>query len=144
MVRTVPFRADHLATLKPQAAQRAEFEAITPESARAHEMAGSGYTILVDDHAVACAVLAELGDGRGAIWALIGADAGPYMRRAWGVATRMMLESGLRRIETIVATDFEAGHRWVKMLGFELETPNGMRSFGPNGETCSLYARILK
>ena len=45
------------------------------------------------------------------------------------------------RIEALVVSGFAAGARWMEMLGFELETPKGMKSFGPNGETYMLYAR---
>lgn len=143
MITVETFRAHHLERFVPQPAQRAEFELVTPESARAHELAGPGYSILVDGEAVACAVLAPLGDGRGALWALVGAKAGPHMLRAKRIAEKMMRESGLRRIEAVVATEFAEGHRWMRMLGFELETPNGMRAFGSNGETFSLYSRIM-
>lgn len=143
MITVEPFRARHLEQFVPQPAQRAEFEEVTPESARAHELAGPGYSILVDGEAVACAVLAPLGDGRGALWALVGAKAGPYMLRAKRTAEKMMRESGLRRIEAVVETEFVAGHRWMGLLGFELETPKGMRAFGSSGQNFSLYSRIL-
>lgn len=143
MITVEPFRAHHLEGFVPQPAQCAEFAEVTPETARAHEMAGVGRSILADGELVACAVLAPLGDGRGVLWALVGAKAGPYMLRAKRIAEQMMRESGLRRIEAVVLTGFSAGHRWLKMLGFELETPNGMKAFGKNGENFSLYSRIL-
>lgn len=141
--RVVVFRAHHLAGLTPQPEQRAELDALTPEAARAYELSGRGYSILVGDKPVACAVLVEVGDGRGSVQAFIGADAGPHMLLATRVAERMFRESCLRRIEALVVAGFSNGARWTGLLGFELETPNGMRAFGPNGETYLLYARIM-
>jgi hypothetical protein len=133
---TVPFRAEHLRTLTPQPEQRAELEA-----AVASGQEGYGWTVQVGGKAVACAVLVGSGH-RGAVFAFIGADAGPYMRRVYRVAERLFDTAPFRRIEATVLTGFAAGDRWMRMLKFELETPNGMRAFGPGGETHSLYARI--
>ena len=39
--------------------------------------------------------------------------------------------------------DFKDRHRWANMLGFTNETPDrGMISYGIDGETYDLYARI--
>jgi len=45
-----------------------------------------------------------------------------------------------RRLETYVDVGFAPGHRWVKMLGFEVE--GYMKSFRPNGDDMVLYARV--
>lgn len=142
IVETLPFRAEHLGTITPQPEQAAELAALTPEQARASELAGEGWSVLVDGKAVACAVLVPASDNRATVWAFIGVDAGPYMRRIFRVATAMFDHSGFRRIEAVVATGFAAGVRWMRLLGFELETPNGMKFFGSNGESYSLYARV--
>ena len=137
MIEAVPFRAEHLAGLTPQPEQRAEWEA-----AVGSELDGDGWTVLAGGKAIACAILTSLGDARGAVWAFIGADAGPHMLKVYRVAERMFDMSPYRRIEATVLTGFEAGARWMSMLNFELETPKGMRAFGPDGENYSLYARI--
>ena len=40
-----------------------------------------------------------------------------------------------------VLKDFKQGHRWAKILGFELETPT-LRAYGPAGEDHAGYVRI--
>jgi len=45
-----------------------------------------------------------------------------------------------KRVEAFVDANFDAGHRWIKMLGFERE--GYMRSFTPEGNDAVLYARI--
>lgn len=137
MIETVPFRAEHLATLTPQPEQRAEWEA-----ALAAEMEGDGWSVRQDNKTLACAVLIGLGDGRAAVLAFIGADAGPHIVTVFRVADRMFDMSAYRRIEATVLAGFAAGMRWMGLLRFELETPKGMRKFGPGGETYLLYARI--
>jgi hypothetical protein len=47
-----------------------------------------------------------------------------------------------RRLEIAVRRDFAAGRRWALLLGFERETPAGMRGYGADGATYDLYARI--
>ena len=44
------------------------------------------------------------------------------------------------RIETGVDCDFPQGHRWMKALGFTMESPR-MRKF-QNGRDHALYARV--
>jgi hypothetical protein len=45
------------------------------------------------------------------------------------------------RIELTVRADFEAGQRWVRALGFHIETPR-LEAFGPEGEDHIGYVRF--
>ena len=136
MLETRRFQPGHLGGITPQPEQAAEWK----EAVRG-KMEGDGWTVLADGKPIACAVLVRTGFSRGAVYAFIGADAGPHMLAVYRTAERMFDMHAYNRIEALVAGDFEAGARWMEMLGFELETPNGMKSFGPNGETYMLYAR---
>ena len=136
MLETRQFLAEHLRTLTPQPEQRAEWEA-----AVASGIEGDGWTVQAAGKTIACAILVGVG-ARGAVFAFIGADAGPHLLAVFRVADRMFDMCAYRRIEATVLTGFAAGERWMRMLKFELETPKGMRAFGPNGETHSLYARV--
>lgn len=137
MIKVVPFIPEHLLTLTPQPEQRAELAAAVDA-----QMSGDGWSVQLDDKTLACAVLVGLGDDRAAVLAFIGADAGPQLTRILRVADRMFEMSAYQRIEATVAAGFAAGARWMQLLGFELETPNGMRKFGPDGETHFLYSRV--
>jgi len=136
MLETKPFVPEHLQGITPQPEQAAEWDAAVQ-----NELEGAGWTVLADGKPIACAVLVQTGIYRGAVYAFIGADAGPHMLAVYRVADRMFEMHAYSRIEALVIKGFEAGARWMEMLGFELETPNGMKSFGPNGETYMLYAR---
>lgn len=137
MIEVIQFKAAHLLTLTPQPEQRAEWEAAVEAG-----IEGAGWSVRQGDKTLACAILADLGDGRAAVLAFIGADAGPYLTRILRVADRMFEMSMYRRIEATVLAEFAAGARWMRLLCFELETPKGMRKFGPGGETYLLYARV--
>lgn len=137
MIETVQFNPAHLLTITPQPEQRAEWEAAVDAG-----LAGDGWSVLLNGKTLACAILDDLGDGRAAVLAFIGADAGPYLTKIFRVADRMFDMSVYRRIEATVLASFAAGARWMDMLRFELETPKGMRKFGPRGETYMLYSRV--
>ena len=138
MLETKAFVPEHLKGITPQPEQRAEWEAAVNTEAPDFL---PGWTVFADGKPIACAVLTGLSNARGTLWAFVGADAGPHMLAVYRAAERMLGTAKYSRIETVVIEGFAAGARWMEMLGFELETPNGMKSFGPNGETYMLYAR---
>lgn len=53
----------------------------------------------------------------------------------------LLRPGGVERVETPVRTDFEAGHRWAKFLGFREE--GVMHKFWPGGVDCTLYAKVV-
>ena len=141
MIEVVKFRAEHLLTLEAQEEQVKELESATIDQALEMEESG-GYSVIKDGKTIACAVIIPLADNRGSISAFFGKHAGPHMLKIYRIARFMLETTDHRRIESVVLTDFPAGHRFMNMLGFKLETPEGMKNFGPNGENYSLYARL--
>lgn len=75
-------------------------------------------------------------------WAIIGKNAGPHLRCITKEIRRFLEEFPAARIEMHVLSDFKEGHKWAKMLGFECETPNGMRKHSFYGKDEHMYARI--
>ena len=47
---------------------------------------------------------------------------------------------GVRRLQTTVVAGFNEGHKWAKILGFEVE--GLMKSFEPDGSDAVLYGRV--
>lgn len=137
MIEAVRFKPEHLRTITPQPEQRAEWLEVVDAG-----MEGDGWSVQLDGKSLACGVLIALGDGRAAVQAFVGADAGPYMTKILRVTERALRVAPYRRVEATVVEGFAAGYRLMRLLGFELETPKGMRRFGPNGETHMLYARL--
>ena len=146
MIEFVPFRAEHLACLQLQAAQTY----LTPllkdhEYAAALELKDLTWTGKINGFVVGCAGIRPQWEGRAITWALLG----QIQKSAWLSVTRKVVETmdlahqlGTKRIEANVKADFPPGRRWVELMGFELETPNGMRCFGADSSTHLLYSRV--
>lgn len=74
------------------------------------------------------------------VWALISRHAGPLMPVIHRHAVRFLASLDARRLETYVDVGFMPGHRWIKMLGFEVE--GYMKAFRATGEDMVMYARV--
>ena len=99
------------------------------------------YSAIVDGNVIAIAGFYPAGKGRFLAWTLMSKDTGKYMLRATREVLQIINGMDYRRIETPVKRDFLAGHKWMRLLGFENETPNGMRNY-EDGMTFDLYARV--
>ena len=102
--------------------------------------AGPAYTLVVGDEVLATAGFIPQWEGRATVWALISKEVGPHMVFLTRAVKRALQLHHYRRVETHVSSDFEQGHRWARLLGFERE--GRMRAFTPEGDDCDLYARI--
>lgn len=90
---------------------------------------------------VAAAGFIPLYPHRATAWALMGASAGKYMREITRHVRRALDEQPYKRVEMLVDYKFDAGHRWAKMLGFQVEAERMIASgFFGNDET--MYVRI--
>lgn len=136
----VPFISSHVHRLVLQDAQVSFYDKFTPEYGRALELAGGGYTALVDGHPVACAGVIEQWHGRGLAWALLGNDSGPHFVRIVRGMKRALNLAQFRRVEAQVQADFGAGIRMAEMLGFEVESK--MAKFTPEGRDAFMFVRI--
>ena len=141
-MRIVPYRAEHLLELVLQPAQAWLAPIVTDEYRAALERAGPAFTALDGGRVVGCAGIIEHWPGRGVAWAMLAADIGPGFVALHRAARRYLDLKAPRRLEIAVERRFAAGRRWALLLGFERETPKGMRGYGPDGATYDLYARI--
>lgn len=53
-----------------------------------------------------------------------------------------VVKYNLHRIESIILKDHCISQKWAERLGFENETPNGMKKYDSEGNDYYLYARI--
>lgn len=137
----VPFRSWHYEWLVEQGPAADQIGAIqmTPEALRFVEQ-NNTWTGVVDGDPICCAGTWRQWADRHVAWAYLGDHCGPHMR--W--ITNAVLENISRikgRIELTVRADYEAGHRWAKMLGFSVETPL-LAQYGPEGEDHVGYVRV--
>lgn len=79
-------------------------------------------------------------ENRATAFALLSDDSGPHFPAIHSAVVEFLDNALYRRIEATVDVGFKQGHRWIKMLGFELE--GYMRAYRPDGADMLLYARI--
>ena len=138
-MQIVPLKQEHLDKVRMQGGQEYASQLLTPEAKAALE-GGMSFSVIDGDEVLGCGGVVEYWDGRAAVWALLSGNCGrrfTAIHRA--VATFFDLKR-YRRLEATTATEFEAGHRWLKMLGFKMETER-MRGYLPNGADASMYVR---
>lgn len=80
---------------------------------------------------------------RAIAWALIAHDIGPALVPVSRKIRHIIALDPTPRIEMTVDVDFEAGHKWAKLLGMKQET-EALKYFGALGNSEIMYARIRK
>jgi hypothetical protein len=139
----IPFRPEHLRSLHLQAAQRYLQPLLDRPDYGAALATPYAWSGTIGGNLVGCAGLLPSWPGRATAWALLtpALSARHFLRAHHKVrdVLEAALRAGNRRIETTVDAAFDAGHRWVRALGFE---PEGlMRAYSPDGRDHFLYAR---
>lgn len=107
---------------------------------------GPAYTLLLDGVPVACAGVIFMGWSRGEAWTLLSPEIKNHPRLIFSQVKKnlekIIAENGLRRVQAIVLEGHEEGKVFLEHLGFKIETPHGMKGFGPNGETFYMFGRV--
>jgi RimJ/RimL family protein N-acetyltransferase len=137
----VPFEAEHIFRMDLQEAQEWIKERLVLSQLRNLENEWA-ITVMVDGEPIACAGPIVYWPGRALLWSFISrrVDQSNFLK-IHRRAKAFIAELPFRRLEANVDVNFEAGHRWVNALGFELEAPR-MKAFYIDGRDCSLYAKI--
>lgn len=139
-MRIVRFDPRHFATLRLQPAQ-SEFGGYLADLEYARALAaGHAFTALDDRGPIACAGVYELWPGRALAWGLIGASAGRHFVGIHRAVLGFLTAAPWRRVEASVDCDFQAGQRWIRLLGFSYE--GTMRAYTPDGRDQDLFARV--
>jgi len=137
----VPYEAGHLHLLQLQDAQAFVHTMINGAHAKALEDPRSFSVVGDDGEVYACGGLTELWTHRALAWSLVSRHAGRHMLLIHRAIQRYLDASPFRRIEMEVDCEFEAGHRWARMLGFTMECER-MRCHGIDGRDNALYAKV--
>ena len=101
---------------------------------------GNSWTLLAGELPIMCGGTLQQWPGRHTGWAFLNAHTGKHMLAATRCAHQVM-NTAKGRIELTVRRDFAAGHRWARMLGFDIET-YVMKRYGPDGEDHTGYVRF--
>ena len=139
MIEAVEYRPEHLLALALQPAQ--QWLGMYATQANAEALARSTRAIAVVDgkRVLGVAGVETYWTGRGMAWAFLAGDLRKDFVAGHRIAKQFLDSFSDMRIEAFVECDFEQGHRWMKLLGFELETPVAKRY--QNGRDCSIYVR---
>lgn len=143
-MNVVPFKAHHLKTLSLQEEQQYLAQYMTDEQMIAIEQGGWGWSgVYPDGLVVGCAGVLPMWQGRGIAWAYLSdAAQGLEFIKVHKAVKKFLDSCYLQRIEMTVDCDFKQGHRWARLLGFEMEAER-MKAYRPDGGDCALYARVL-
>jgi RimJ/RimL family protein N-acetyltransferase len=139
VITIVPFQPFHAELIDAQPMQRIGV-GLTREQVVELARDSDAYTMVDDERVIAYAGLLRQWDNRAIAWALLGASANRTMLRVHRAVAAYLARSAVRRIEAHVDVAFEAGHRWIELLGFQRE--GVMRQFTPDGRDAVLYARV--
>lgn len=141
MMHIIPFQPAHLEHIMLQPAQVGFSQYFDPQYGPALRDGGPCFTGLDDDgNVVGCSGVIKQWDNRAIAWALLSDWSGKHFFKIHKAVKRFLDMTEFPRIEAFVDADFEQGHRWVEMLGFERE--GYMRQFTPAGKDAVLYARL--
>lgn len=138
-MKVVPFIPQHLEGFRVHE-NLGHIQDYLGEDYAAALLSGIAYSGVVDGYVVAIAGMVQAGKGRWIAWALMTEESGKYMLPITRIIKSMMESVDYKRIETPVKRDFLLGHKWMSLLGFKNETPDGMKNY-EDGMDFDLYAR---
>jgi hypothetical protein len=141
MIYVVPFEADDFRRLRVQHDQAWLTKYATVEKLKTLEGPYSG-TLMKDGKPIACAGALPYWEGRALVWSFLGDDLSVSdLLRIAREAKRFLTGLPFRRLEASVAKDFVKGHQFIRMLGFDMETPL-QKCFQIDGSDTVGYVRI--
>lgn len=80
--------------------------------------------------------------GRAMAWAVLSAQAKPFMVSITRKVRAILDAVPYRRVETTVQANFVQGTRWAEILGFRAEGTN--EAYLPDGTDAIMYARVRR
>lgn len=150
-MQIVPFSADHIIDLMEtiQPAQAQDLEAMLSNDSldafvQLERGVGMSYTMLGDDGSViASGGVFTIWPQRAQAWAMVSSDFARKgdLRRAVRFVRSILDTYPAVRIEATVLCEFDEGHHFARVLGFEMEAER-LRRYDPAGRDFALYARI--
>lgn len=145
MIKVIPFRReDCKKLLEEQPSYLSYLNVLITESVMdAHEKNPFSFSIVraSDDTPLACAGVFVYWPGRGEAWTIFAKDLKRELVLVHKVIKRYLEICPVKRIEAAIDVEQEVSHRWIKTLGFTLESPR-LRAFRPDGGDASMYIRI--
>ncbi len=116
---------------------------ITDEIMEQHEKNQFSFSIIrkSDGKPLACAGVHVYWQGRGEAWTIFARELKSELVLVHRAIKRYLEVCPVKRIEAAVDFEHSVSHRWIKSLGFTLESPR-LRAFRADGGDVSMYVRI--
>lgn len=132
-----PFKPEHFREITLQPAQSHCRAYIDDEYLRGLVHGGPAFTMRMDGEILACFGMRDCGPLHGVLWTFIADHQGRHMITLHRAALRFLSALGKKQLQAL--TDFPAGCRWLRNLGFKYErdTPE----LSPDGRLYRLYVR---
>jgi hypothetical protein len=142
-MRVVSFKKEHLIDLDLQHAQSYLSDHVKPDFAAYVENTDWAFSgIDGAGRVIGCAGILLIEPHRAMAWSYISTRARREIFIWVHKQVKKFLDNCyLKRIEMVVDCEFPQGHRWAKMLGFNLEAKR-MVGYRLDGGDCALYARV--
>ena len=138
----VPFEPHHVETLVLQPWQESSYAAMTPELLEDLAL-GPSYSLINNGVTLGCGGILHKWGSVALCWTWI-SEMGPKNFIRFHREAVECVETALEhydRLELYVKAGFTEGHRWAKILGFQLEVPN-MKKALQDGSDAALFVRI--
>ena len=140
------FRAcypEHIRLIKVQPMQREGFEYMIGNGFENRVLGTLAFSGWLGTTCVAAGGVFPQWGRHGIAWMLASEAIGPELLRLTRFGRALYQASPYDRITCDVLCDFTDGHRWAKLLGFELECER-MVKYDPMGRDCALYRWLRK
>lgn len=134
----------HLKALSvTEAAEGGNRVSTLPDEVVARLMQHNSWSLLsTEGDVIACGGTIEEWPGRHGGWLYFTLETRRHMIRLTRLV-QSFLEPVRGRIEATVRRDFVAGHRFIQLVGFEVENPPGvLQAYGPDGEDHISYVKF--
>jgi len=135
----VVFHKDHFYEIFPQLAQMNVQEYITDETWE-NLPKKTSFTYEADGKKLAVGGWIEISKHRATLWAYLHKDIKNRLAIIHRIIEKTIADLPYNRLELEVDYDFKQGHRWAKMLGFEVETEKA-KWYRPDGKDATVYVR---
>jgi hypothetical protein len=137
----VKYKAAHLQDILTHHSQRESAKFVKWEDCVSLERHEHSFSVLKNGKAIACIGLMKYWEGRYEGWAFMIPGNRESFLFIHNCVKHFLDKTDIRRVEMTVDMGFKQGHRWARLLGFQVECET-LKSFGPTGENHRLYVKL--
>jgi hypothetical protein len=141
MIKIIPFKAEHMDELLKEEAVQYLIPYFDINIKKMMEKKEYINSIEMDGEVVFAGGVSMYWEGRGEAWAFFHSSCKKNFVPVFRTVRKWIDDCPVRRIEASVLVEDETAHRWIRLLGFQMEAPF-MEAFRPDGRDCSLYSRV--